>query len=317
MLVQIYLKMCNLYSRSLLMFVVALTGLIYSLAFIFKIFSIFYRYWLRPSKNLQKLYGNGYAVITGASKGIGLQYAYRLASIGYNVILIARTRSILEEQCKYITQKYHVKATCIPFDFSCPPQESSYTTLNESLKDKDISILINNAGVLEAVPFERMTVECIKAQCAVNTCACTVMSKIVVERMLAKKGKSAIVNISSLTSDSIIHTFEHYGATKAYIETLSKSMEIDYRGKIDVMCVKYGPVYTDMMPIWFVPGVISAESAVKQSLSQLGYEKVIYGHWLHEIFGVLTGYMRWAVPYISGIISSNFLKRLLTKKKLN
>jgi short-subunit dehydrogenase len=170
--------------------------------------------------------------------------------------------------------------------------------------------------VLECSPFANMTVEVMKSQSMVNAGACTVMCKIVIARMLKRQGKSAIVNVGSITSDAFFQTFSHYGSTKAYIDTLSKSMETDYRGNIDVMCVKYGPVLTEMEPIW-VPGVITAESAARQALSQLGYERVIYGHWLHEILAVLTSMVGFIVPRASGIISSNFLKRLLSKKKAN
>jgi len=304
----------TIYSQSKLHFICLFLGLAWIIYLIISVLTIIYRYGIRTPQNLLQRYSSGYAVITGASKGIGREYAYQLASKGFNLVLIARSKQLLQKDCNAIQLKYNVKAIPLAFDFDCEFKEQSYTELSSFLENIDVSILVNNVGVLENGNIGTMKIEILKKQILVNTAASTIMCRIVLPRMLIREGISAIVNIGSVCSDFSLLPFTQYGATKSFTEIMTSVMCLEHRGKIDMMCVKYGPVLTDMEPVW-VPGSISAESAARQSLSQLGYESIIYGHWAHELIGLLMKYFSPIITVLGKCLKGIVVKRLESEYK--
>ena len=98
--------------------------------------------------NLKK-YGS-WAVVTGCTDGIGKAYAEHLAKRGLNIVLISRTLEKLQEQAKFITDKYKVETKVIAVDFT--EQTSIYTTIRNELGDLDIGVLVNNVGMSYKYP---------------------------------------------------------------------------------------------------------------------------------------------------------------------
>lgn len=132
-------------------------GLLYFLAAVggVKIMRIFYdivasclKYLLLPSRNLKAMYGDGWAVITGASDGLGKQYAMQLAQQGFNVVLIARNREKLEAVAQIIRNRFSVEVQIVVFDFSTLCSLGSIRILESKLNEiiGPISILVNNVG---------------------------------------------------------------------------------------------------------------------------------------------------------------------------
>jgi len=123
-----------------------------------------YKYFFRPPTDLSKyLRDDAWALITGASEGIGKAYAFELAKRGFNVILLSRSEVKLEKVAnairKYISfnldrmklcQKtgdlYYVKTKVIVIDFSKLSLEI-YKALKDSLQDLNIQMLVNNVGI--------------------------------------------------------------------------------------------------------------------------------------------------------------------------
>ena len=111
----------------------------------------FYRHFLRPRRNLQSLYGQQtWAVVTGASSGIGEAYCELLAQRGFNVVLIARNKDTMEQIAQGLRNRYGVQASIISFDFCELRTEEGVNKYFNLLKDVtenlDVSILVNNAG---------------------------------------------------------------------------------------------------------------------------------------------------------------------------
>ena len=96
----------------------------------------------------------GYALITGASKGIGKAIAEELAARNFNVLLVARSEEALRENAKFISEKYHVKADYLAADLSLSDSaDSIYQWCTE--KNYTVQILVNNAGYGLSGPFEK------------------------------------------------------------------------------------------------------------------------------------------------------------------
>ena len=88
---------------------------------------------------------NRKAVITGANRGIGKSFALRCAEEGYELLLIARNKELLNECLKQITEKYNVKVVIIQADLS--KYEDVKAVVSQISEDTSIEVLINNAGL--------------------------------------------------------------------------------------------------------------------------------------------------------------------------
>jgi 17beta-estradiol 17-dehydrogenase / very-long-chain 3-oxoacyl-CoA reductase len=108
------------------------------------------KYCLWPRKNLYKRYGGGWAIVTGASDGIGKGYALQLAKAGFNVCLMARNKERLAEVAAEVRSKYTVSTKVIVQDFGKLTNEEEINELKAKIedfvKDHDTSILVNNVG---------------------------------------------------------------------------------------------------------------------------------------------------------------------------
>ena len=138
-------------------------------------------------------------------KGIGLNYAHELAMKGMNLVLVARKADLLNKFADDIRSKYRVKVDVIIADFGKGIE--IYTNIEESLANKDIGILVNNVGVAydRLKYFHDDLEENMWNMINVNICSMTMMTKMILPGMLAKK-KGAIINISSVAAiGKVIH----------------------------------------------------------------------------------------------------------------
>ena len=114
-----------------------------------------------------------WALITGASKGLGLEFAHKCAKRGLNTVLIARGADLLNEQAELIKGTYGVKAVTIPFDLSREDILDVITPVTDPL---EIGLVINNAAAEAARPFLEHTLEQLLTQLHLNTRAAMVLS---------------------------------------------------------------------------------------------------------------------------------------------
>lgn len=101
---------------------------------------------------------NKWAVVTGASDGIGKEYALQLAAKGFNVVLISRTMSKLEALAKEIEEKYKVSTKIIAFDASVDDPKH-YEAIRKTVDGLSVTILINNVGQSHSVPVPFLETE--------------------------------------------------------------------------------------------------------------------------------------------------------------
>ncbi|KAK6463487.1 3-ketoacyl-CoA reductase [Scheffersomyces coipomensis] len=122
--------------------------------------SLLFDLFILPSVNYKK-YGakqGNWAVVTGASDGIGKEYALQLASKGLNIVLISRTQSKLELIATDIETKYKVETKIIAFDVSTD-ESTNYDRIAETIKDLPVTILINNVGQSHSIPVPFLETE--------------------------------------------------------------------------------------------------------------------------------------------------------------
>lgn len=163
----------------------------------------------------------GKAIITGASSGIGAMYADRLSAAGYDVLLVARNRQRLEGVAGALREARDVCVETLVADLSDPEQVDRVEARIEG--DKDVSMLVNNAGISNGSKFTESRVDQINAILAVNVLAPTRLAAAAARRF-ASQGGGTIINVSSVTA-LLPEAFEAiYAATKAYLLTLSQAI---------------------------------------------------------------------------------------------
>lgn len=168
-----------------------------------------------------------YALITGASSGIGLQIANNLASKGYNLILTARREDRLLTISNEIAEKFDVKVDYISCDLSDmdAPQQIFKFCLS---RDYEVEILINNAGYGIATPFHETPMEVEEDFIRVLGTSVIALSKIFLPSMIERQsGKIMIVSsVASFSPPSSIQAL--YGPIKTFMNRFSDAININY-----------------------------------------------------------------------------------------
>ena len=265
-----------------------------------------WRYVLRPSKNLSKVYGEkgAWAIVTGGSSGIGLAYAKALAKVGFNLLLIARNTTKLEEKRKEILDesgKNPPEIQTLSFDFSKPYSQEYYNQLEEVMRDKSIAILVNNVGLDYTCGFCDLPTKKLVEMMNVNICALTYLTKMVIPIMEKRKKRSAIIGISSTFTKTGMSQPAFYITTKAYMDNLLRCLYHELKEKnIDVLNCLTGEVSTPSNPlksIWHA----TAESVAKGHLSALGHDEETAGIIRHAFYKIFLksclsfSFKRWLI----------------------
>ncbi|XP_065355735.1 inactive hydroxysteroid dehydrogenase-like protein 1 [Calliphora vicina] len=187
-------------------------------------------------QNLVDKYGK-WAVITGATDGIGKEYAKELAKQGVNVVLVSRTKEKLIAVSNEIEAEYKVKTKWIAADFS--QGKEIYKHIEQELAGIPVGILVNNVGKMYDYPdeLEKIPEDILWDLININIGAVTLMSRMLISHM-KKQGKGAIVNISSGSELQPIPYMAVYAATKRYVRAFSLAIERELAEyNIDVQCV--------------------------------------------------------------------------------
>ena len=250
----------------------------------------FWRHFLRPNTNLTTRYGKGsWAVVTGATSGIGREFALELAKKGFNIVLIARTKENLQTLAKELEKACQVKTYAFPMDASTAT-ETQLHSLIHYLKDKKVSVLINAVGIHNRVPcnVDEMDSKLMEQIIRVN-CTFTVLltSEIIpLLKVNAQSERSAIVNLGSLTSSSPMAMLSTYAGTKAFINHWSRCLAAEMSPyNIDVLCVRPGLTATRMSGIKTSSfAVADAQVVATKALGMLGINtKAVLPHWPHAM----------------------------------
>lgn len=183
-------------------------------------------------------------LITGATTGIGYEMSKLFAMNGYNLVIIARNQSQLQQLQQQWENEFGVTIHAIEKDLSQP---SSVTEIMDYLdKNKiEIDILINNAGFGLYGPFIETSIEQELQMIQVNIVALTHLTKCLVPNMIRKK-KGKILNVASIAAFQSGPLMAVYYATKAYVLSFSEALTnelADHGILVSVLCP--GPTNTE------------------------------------------------------------------------
>jgi 3-hydroxy acid dehydrogenase / malonic semialdehyde reductase len=201
-----------------------------------------------------------FALITGASSGIGEACAVALAHEGKNLILVARRKKKLEELKTLFEKTYGISVKIYSVDLS---DVENIENFFKEIEDLRVDILINNAGLaLGKTSFEDYEWQDFNQMIDVNIKAFTRVAQLAIPHL--KKTTGHIVNISSVAGIEAYEGGSVYSGTKAFVKMVSKSLRIDLLGTgIRVTDIAPGAVETGFSNVRFKGDKEKADSVYK------------------------------------------------------
>ena len=222
-------------------------------------------------------------MVTGATDGLGKEFAVQFAKLRFNVVLISRTQSKLDAVAEEIRTAHGVKVKTIACDFSKCHQPGFFDTIAQETEDLDVSVVINNVGIDSIERFDELSVDYIERTIVINCWAMTFMQKIFLKRLASRK-RSAVINLASMIGLYPAHHYNIYSASKAFADMLSRCLTREYNN-VDIISICPSEVSTPMTgnkptDIW----TITTKQCVESSLNDLarGYTRS-EGHWRHKM----------------------------------
>lgn len=254
------------------------------LRFCFEVLSSIYAFTLRPGKNLKKF--GEWAVVTGATDGIGEAMAVEMARKGMNIILISRTESKLQASKEKIVKKCpKVQVEYLPIDFS-NFDTAAQNKVKAMIADKDVGVLVNNVGVSYSFCryYHELTMEEVDNMVELNVNSTGRMTYIVLEGMIARK-RGAIVNMSSSAARNPTPLLVQYSGTKGYVEHFTESLNVELAGKgIHVQVQSPLFVATKLAKIKRASLTVASPAGyARAAVAHIGYETKVSPFWSHAL----------------------------------
>lgn len=186
---------------------------------------------------------NEYALVTGASRGIGKSMAISLAAKGYNLLLVARSESELKSLSADIESKYQVSVLYFAIDLSTAEAAGKVTTWCTS-SVSDISILINNAGYGLWGKFDQLDIKEQLNMLQLNINAVVELTYLLLP-VLKKQKKAYVLNVASTAAYLAMPTLALYAASKTFILSYSRALTHELKDTpVAVSCLCPGPTAT-------------------------------------------------------------------------
>ncbi len=189
------------------------------------------------------------ALVTGASSGIGLQYAIVLARDYHcDLFLVSNQEQELLAVAERLRQEYTIQATTLCIDLA---QENAAETLYQFAQEHNlkVEVLINNAGMLIYEPLLEIPMAKVQTILMLHMVTLTKLCKLFGEDM-CQRGKGYILNMSSMTAWMTIPGIQCYNASKAYVLNFSKSLWYEFKPNgVHVLAVTPGTINTPLLKL--------------------------------------------------------------------
>lgn len=253
-----------------------------------------------------------WALVTGASSGIGEQFARLLAAEGLNVVLVARRGDRLKVLTEELRVQHGIAAEFLPLDLSDP---NFIEPLLKLCEDKDIGLVISNAGFGLKGLHHEIPLDKLSAMLDVN-CRATLMITHTFAPTLIERGRGGIILTSSMEGFFGVPWSAAYSATKAFVLSLGEALWSELRRhNTDVLVLAPGSTDTETHIAQGIaredlPGLKSPQEVARLGLEQLGKRPVYVSGFLNRqlirVFSRLP--RRWAVALMGAGIRRAILK---------
>ena len=166
-----------------------------------------------------------WALVTGASSGIGPEFARQIAAAGINLVLVARREALLNEVGRQITRDFGVQFRAITMDLS---QEGFISKLAEHTKDLDIGLVVSNAGTANPGGFLKLDRQLLEETLRLNT-----MSHLDIAHYfggkLAERRRGGLILVGAMGAENGVPCMANDGAAKAYVHSLGEALHYEFK----------------------------------------------------------------------------------------
>jgi len=257
---------------------------------------------MQKVKRLQLRYGP-WALVTGASDGIGKAFALELARSGINVALAARRRTELEMLAEELKAAHGIESLVVACDLST---QSGIDALMNAASDLDVGLLVAAAGFGTSGPILHADLAQEHTMLAVN-CGALFDLAVHFSRRFAARGRGGMVFMSSLVGWQGTPYAAHYAATKAYVQSLAEGMHAELKGSgVDVLASAPGPVHSgfaaraDMR----MSVAVSPADVARASLAALGRKTTV-------VPGAFSKLLTYSLAMLPRVVRTSVMGRVM------
>jgi len=194
------------------------------------------------------------AIITGASSGLGEEFALQLAQERYDLVLVARREDRLRDVAEHAKKHGAPTTVVIPLDLGTPtaPAEIHRRVTESNLQ---VDFLVNNAGFGTRGRFDQMPLEREIEEINLNIVALVGLTRLFLPAMIERR-RGTVINVASTAAFQPVPGMATYGATKAFVLSFSEALADELRGTgVTAMALCPGPTRTEFQ------GVANTEDA--------------------------------------------------------
>jgi short-subunit dehydrogenase len=179
------------------------------------------------------------ALITGASDGIGLAFAHRLAAAGFDLVLVARREAVLARIARDLSTRHGIRARALPLDLADP---AAVPALLAATATDELGLVVAAAGFGSIGPFlERDLAD--ELNMVDLNCRAVVALAHGVSRRMAERGRGGLVLFGSLVGFQGAPNAATYAATKGFVQSFAEALHVELRAQgVSVLAVAPGPV---------------------------------------------------------------------------
>ena len=253
------------------------------------------------------------ALVTGASGGIGEEFAKLLASKGCDLVLVARSGDKLATLAESLKGAHKIQAYALPLDLSAASSPGQIQTFLES-RHLSVDVLINNAGFGTFGPFAESDLETELGQIQLNVTTLTHLTRLVLPGMV-KRGKGRILNVASTAAFQPGPMMAVYYATKAYVLSFSEALANELKGTgVTSTCLCPGPTTTGFNARAKLGngGMLSKKSVMMDAatVARRGYDGMMKGRRL-VIPGLLNKVLAHSTRMGTRGLSASIVRRIM------
>jgi short-subunit dehydrogenase len=258
----------------------------------------------KPMKSFLARYGP-WAVVTGASSGIGEQFAKVLAGAGINLVVAARRIDRLNALAKSLVDRHKVQSICVQVDLS---QDGCRERLSAACEGLEIGLVVNNAGSGFPGPFVSSNLEQQRALIRLNCVTPIEITHFFLPQMQARR-RGGIIFVSSLMGFQGVPYMANYAASKGYLLNFGEALFHECRGTgVDVLVLAPGATKTPgrlLHPVDYAKLPISwmsVEQVVDVALRKLGRKGLAIPGARNHLAACLSGGL-WSRGVVQGFMT--------------
>jgi short-subunit dehydrogenase len=166
-----------------------------------------------------------WALVTGASSGIGKEFAQQIAASGINLVLVARRDVLLAELGRSIEQEFDVQYRTLAMDLS---QEGFIARLADATHDIDIGLVVSNAGTGNSGEFLKLDRQLLQATLRLNTMAHLDITHHFGAK-LAERRRGGIILVGAMGAENGVPYMANDGGAKAYVHSLGEALQYEFK----------------------------------------------------------------------------------------